>query len=129
VLPHSPIHSHLTSFVSSFSEESSLQRTKHILCHWGWTRQTFAKYEPGPWTIPCMFFDWWFRPWEFWGGWVRVIWYCCSFYGVAIPLSSFNPSPITSLGSVQWMIESTCICLTEVLEEPLRGQPCQAPVI
>ena len=31
-------------------------------------------------------------------------------------------------GSVQWLAISICICLSQVLVEPLRGQPCQATI-
>jgi hypothetical protein len=30
--------------------------------------------------------------------------------------------------SIQWLTANTCICLSQLLPEPLRGQPCQAPV-
>ena len=41
---------------------------------------------------------------------------------------SFPISSIGSPGSVQWLAVSICICLTQVLAEPLRGQPYWAPV-
>jgi hypothetical protein len=26
-----------------------------------------------PWVPPCVFFDWWFIPWELWGYWLVLI--------------------------------------------------------
>jgi len=49
-------------------------------------------------------------------------------------LSLSPPSflPLTfSLGSqysIMWLAESICICLSQKLVDPLRGQPCQVPV-
>jgi hypothetical protein len=48
--------------------------------------------------MPCVLFGWWFSPWELWGGGGLVGWYCWSSYGVAIPFSSFSPSPNSSNG-------------------------------
>ena len=42
----------------------------------------------------------------------------------ALPLTH----PFGSLGSVQWLAISICIHLSQVLAEPLRGQPFQAQV-
>ena len=78
-----------------------------------------------PWVPPCIFFGWWFRPWELWGEEGLVCWYCCSFYGVANSFSSFSPSPTSSIGvlcSVSWLAASICICIGQALAEPLRGQ-------
>jgi hypothetical protein len=36
--------------------------------------------------------------------------------------------PLGSLGSAQWLAVSSCICIGQVLVEPLREQPYQAPV-
>ena len=57
--------------------------------------------------------------------------YCCSSYGVAIPISSFSPYLTSSIGVPklsQWLAVSICLCLSQVLTEPLRGQPYQSPV-
>jgi hypothetical protein len=36
------------------------------------------------WVPLCVFFGWWFSPWELWGGgWVG--WYCCSPMGLQAP--------------------------------------------
>jgi hypothetical protein len=43
---------------------------------------------------------------------------------LALPLTL----PLGSLGSVQWLAVSICICLSQVLAETLRGQPYQAPL-
>jgi hypothetical protein len=56
---------------------------------------------------------------------------------VVLPMGMQTPSapsvlplipPLESPGSVQWLSVSICICLSQVLTEPLRGQPYQAPV-
>jgi len=53
-----------------------------------------------------------------------------SSHGVAIPFGS-SALPLTlslgSLGSVEWLAESICICVSQVLAEPLRGQLYQSP--
>jgi hypothetical protein len=36
--------------------------------------------------------------------------------------------PLGSLGSVQWLAVSICLCISQVLAEPLREHPYQAPV-
>ena len=57
----------------------------------------------------------------------QVSWHCCSSYGVAIPFSSFNPSPNSSIGApglCPVLSISICICLGQLQVKPLRGQPC-----
>ena len=79
----------------------------------------------GPRTSLCMLFGCWLSLWELPG--VQVSWYCWSSYGVAIPFSSFNPSPNSSirfLTSIQWLAVSFYIRLGQLLVELLRGQPC-----
>ena len=59
-----------------------------------------------------------------------ISWYC-SFNGIAIPFNSFSlclALPLGSPGSVWWLAVSICICIGQVLVEPLREQPYQAPV-
>ena len=48
------------------------------------------------WTSLCMLFGWWINLWDLPG--IQVSWHCWSSYGVAIPFSSFNPSPNSSIG-------------------------------
>ena len=79
------------------------------------------------WLPPYILFGWWFSVWGALGG--PVGWDCSS-YGVAIPFSSFSPSlalPLESSGSVRWLAVSICICIGQVLAEPLRGQPYNEP--
>ena len=86
-------------------------------------------YARGHGTSTCMLFGWWHSLWELPG--VQVSWHCCSSCVVAIPFGSFIPSPNSSIGvltSFQWSPISNCICLTQLLIQPLRGQPCQAAV-
>jgi hypothetical protein len=76
---------------------------------------------------PHILFAWWLSPWEFWGVWLVDI--------VVLPmglqsLSTPSTLPLTlgSPGSIQWLAVSICICLSQVLAEPLRVQSYQAPV-
>jgi hypothetical protein len=45
------------------------------------------------WVPPCVLFDWWFSPWELWGGLIG------SSCGVATPFSSFSPFSNSFIGS------------------------------
>jgi len=57
-----------------------------------------------------------------------VSWYCYSSYGVA---SSLIPSPNSSIGVPGLVLSlpmNICICISQVLAEPLRGQLYQAPI-
>ena len=83
-------HTHAHAHVYLPLWASSLYRIRHILSHWGQTRQSSATYVPGAMDHP-MYALWWLSLWELWG--VHVNWYCCSSYGVVIPFSSFSPSP------------------------------------
>jgi hypothetical protein len=77
-------------------------------------------------TSLCMLLGFWLSLWDLWE--VRVSWHCCSSYGVSIP---FTPSSNSSLSvpdlnpMVGW---SVCICRSQLLVEPPRGQQWQAPV-
>jgi hypothetical protein len=130
VLPHLPTQSCFTPLASLFPGETNLHRTKRLP-------------PPPPPLIPdkailCYI---WSRShglthlYSLVGGLVPgsseglVSWYCCFSYGVAVTFGSFSPSltlPLGSPGSVQWLAVSICICLSQVLIEPLRGQPYQA---
>ncbi|KRY80472.1 hypothetical protein T11_18294 [Trichinella zimbabwensis] len=48
-----------------------------------------------------------------------------SMYGAWL-VSEFGvfPEDRGSFSSVQWLAISICICLSQLLVEPLRGQPC-----
>jgi len=81
-----------------------------------------------PWVTLCVLFDWWFSPWELWGFWLVDI--------VVFPMglqTSSDPSvlsltpPWGTLFSVQWLAVSICLCICQVLAEPLRRQLYQAP--
>jgi hypothetical protein len=59
--------------------------------------------------------------------WGQVSWHCWSSYRVAIPFSSFCPAPNSSLGVPELnsrLAVNSCICLSQLLVEPLRGQSC-----
>ena len=71
--PHPP-------FAPPLSGAPNLCRIKHILSHWGQTRQspstftyihetkilTYIKLYQRPGTSPCTLFGWWVSPWEHW---------------------------------------------------------------
>ena len=77
---------------------------------------------------PGIFFGWWFNPWELWL--FRIV-------DIVLPMGLQSPSapsvlplalPLGSPGSVRWLTVSIYICIGQVLVEPLREQPYQAPV-
>jgi hypothetical protein len=82
----------------------------------------------GPWTSPCMLFGWWLGLWEL--PRVQVSWHFWLSYWVAIPFSSFSPSPNSSIGvpNLHPMLGYIFICLSQLLVKPLTGQPWQAPL-
>jgi hypothetical protein len=60
-----------------------------------------------PWVPPCVFFCWWFSPWEIWGIWLVGI--------VVLPMGMQTPSapsvlsltpPLGATCSVQWLVYS-----------------------
>jgi hypothetical protein len=55
---HSPTLRHQTPSGSRVSPPTDVQQG-HLLPH-RW---------PVPWVAPCVFFSWWFSPWELWGVW------------------------------------------------------------
>jgi hypothetical protein len=66
------------------------------------------------WVPPCIFFGWWFIPWE-----------------LQIPSAPWVLSlahPLGALYSVQWLAVSIHLCICQALAEPLRKQLYQAPV-
>jgi hypothetical protein len=93
------------------------------------------------WIPPYILLGWWFSLWELWVVWLVDI--------VVLPMGLQFPSafsvlsltpPLGSLGSVQRLIVSICICIGQVLavsfcicigqvlEEPLRGHLYQDPI-
>lgn len=75
-------------------------------------------------TSPCMLFGWRLSPWELSG--IQVSCHCLSFCGVAISFSAFNTPPNSSIGvpNLNLMVGHSCICLSQLLIESLRGLPC-----
>jgi hypothetical protein len=67
--------------------QSSLDRIRYTLSHWGQIMQSSMR----AWTCPYMLFGWCLNLWKLPRVWVS--WFCQSSYGVAILFSSFNPSP------------------------------------
>jgi hypothetical protein len=74
-----------------------------------------------PWVPPCVFFVWWFSPWELWGYWLLHI--VVPPMGLQTPSAPWILSLMPSLGilcSVQWTVVSIHLCICEALSEPLR---------
>lgn len=74
-------------------------------------------------------FGWWFSPLELWEVWlvnnvVLPIWLQSPSAHSALPLTF----PLGSLGSVQWLAVSICMCISQGLAEPLRNQPYKTPI-
>jgi hypothetical protein len=112
--PHFPTLGHQASIglgASSFTEARQ------------WSNLLHRCLDPQ--TSPCM--CWWLSVWALLG--IRVRWHCWPSYGVANPFSSFSPYPNSSLGVpdlCQCLAVSICICVSQLLVDPLRGQPCEA---
>ena len=94
-------------------------------------RQSSATCAAGAEGTPCVFFGWWFIPWELWerGAWLIDI--------VVLPMRLQTPSaPIiidltSPLGfpcSVQYLAVHMRMCVRMALAETLRGQLYQASV-
>jgi hypothetical protein len=120
--PHQPTHSCLLALASP------------ILGHWAFTGpraspindqqgQPLLHMQLEPWVPPCVFFGWWFSPWELWGYWlVHII---VPPMGLQTPSAPWAFSLAPSLGtlySVQWMAVSIHFCICQALAEPLRRQ-------
>lgn len=119
VFLYPPMHSYFTPLASLFSGASSFCRIKHILSYWGQTRQSSVTYIMG--VMDQLMYALWAQSLGVWE--VQVSWYCWLPFPSApsvFPLTL----PYSSLTSVQWLAVSICICLSQLLGEPLRGQPC-----
>jgi hypothetical protein len=78
---------------------------------------------------PRVLSNWWFSPWELWGGGSLVGWCCCS-YGAANPSapSVLALTPTLESPRAGWCLTASIhICIGQALAEPLRGQLYQAP--
>jgi hypothetical protein len=72
-------------------------------------------------TDSCVLFGWWFSLWELWVVWLVDI--------AVLPIGLQSLTlPLGSSCSVQCLAVSMCICLSQVLGDPPRGQSFQAPV-
>ena len=80
----------------------------HLLLH--------MKLEP--WVPPCVLHGWWFSLWELWG----------ILQTLSAPLDISLARPLGTLCSVQWLTESTHLCICQALAESLKRQLYQAPV-
>jgi hypothetical protein len=74
-----------------------------------------------PWVPPCLFFCWWFSPWELWGYWLVHI--VISLVGLQAPLGpsvvSLAP-PLGTFCSVQLLAKSIHLCICQALAELSR---------
>ena len=71
------------------------------------------------WVPPCVLFGWWLSLWK--------LWLVDSVLSMGLKSPSVLSVPPLPLllgfpGSVQWLAVRICICLSQVLAEPLRGQ-------
>lgn len=125
---YSSTHPTSPQLTSSFPRASSFNRINYILCYWCQPRQFSATYLMGatdqPMYAVCLEAYPVSRSSEL-SGLVDTL---------VLPMGLQTPSasPILPLTlpsgspiSVQWSAVSICcICLTQLLVEPLRGQPC-----
>jgi hypothetical protein len=70
VLLYPPTHSHLPALAFPYTGAMSLPRNKGLSSHWYPTRPSSATHVLEPWVPPCIFFGWWFNPWELCGVWL-----------------------------------------------------------
>jgi hypothetical protein len=56
-----------------------------------------------PWVPPCVFFDWWFSPWELWG--------YCLVHIVVTPIGRQTPSAAWALSLAPSLVINHFICL------------------
>jgi hypothetical protein len=82
-----------------------------------------------PWVSSCIFFGWWFNPWEFWGYWlVHIVVPPMGLQTPSAPwIFSLAPS-LETMCSVQWIVVNIHLYICQVLVEPLRRQLYQTPV-
>jgi len=64
VFSHWATHSYLSGLAFPYPGSSSFHRTKRILSQWCQERQSFDTYPTGTLSTLCVFFGWWFSPWE-----------------------------------------------------------------
>ena len=79
------------------------------------------------WVPPCVFFGWWFCPWE-----LSVVWLVNI---VVLPMKLQTPStpsvfsltlPLGSPCSIQWLVASIHICIGQAPETAIAGSYQQA---
>jgi hypothetical protein len=81
-----------------------------------------------PWVPLCVFFDWWFSPWELWGYWLVLI--VVALMRLQTPSAPRVLSLAPSFGTlccVQWVVVRIHFCICRALVEPRRRQLYQAP--
>jgi hypothetical protein len=124
--PTSPLRG-CPPWLSSFSRASSLYRTRHILSYWGQIRQSVLCYICArvlrPADVCSLVGDLVSGSYQG-SGLVETVglW---GYHPIQLLQSFpkfFHRSPW--LQSNHWLAISTCMCLSHLLVEPLRGQPC-----
>ena len=126
---HQPIHSHFLTLAFPYTGHRTFTGPRDSPPIDDWPGHLLLHMQLEPWVPPCVFFDWWFSPWELWGYWLVHI--------VVPPMRLQTPSApwifslVPSLGtlcSIQWIAVSIHFCICQALVEPLRRQLYQAPV-
>jgi hypothetical protein len=111
LLPLPPAHqpTYFLALAFPYTGASSLHRTKGLSFHW-WLGHPLLHKRLEPWVPPCVFFGWWFSPWELWGYWLVHI--VVPPTGLQIPSApcvlSLTPA-LRTLCSNGWLWASTSV--------------------
>jgi hypothetical protein len=67
-----------------------------------------------PWVPPCVFFDWWFSPWELWDySLVHIVVLPMGLQSSSAPWVLYLDPSLWILCSVQWMAVSIYFCICQ----------------
>jgi hypothetical protein len=117
----------------SYTGASSLHRTKGLSSHWWLTRPSSATYAAGAMNPFMCTLVGGLLPWSSGG---LAGWYCCCFYGFAIPFSSFSPFSNSSIGDpmfspmVSWEYPPLCLSVTgRASQETVISGFCQQALL
>jgi hypothetical protein len=123
-----PTHSHLPTLASPTLGHQAFTEPRASPPNWCQTRPSSASYAAG--AMGRSMCTLWLvvSPWELCGGWLVDIVLPIGMQTSSAP-SVFSLTPLLGTPcSVQWLSASICLCICQVLAEPLRRQLYQAPV-